>query len=310
MRDADERAFLPPAQALMETPAPPLPGLVIRIAGIAVVVAISWTIIGTFDIVAVAHGHALASPSIRSIHLVESSRIVALLVHEGQRVLPGEVLFTSVPAAATQTPFDLASPFRAPIAGTVYQVAQRAEGETVSTSKVLMRIIPDDAPLRLDAALFNRDIGFVQPGQQVRIKVDAFPFTTYGIIEGEVITVVPARTSALIEEEVELRRGMVESHRVLNQQGVISHTELASSELAYGESRRRLAEHMAAAEGGGTRFECLIEVPNPYLESNGRRLQLLPGMSITAEIHTGRRHIISYIISPLGKILDESLHER
>ena len=84
--------------------------------------------------------------------------------------------------------------------------------------------------------------------------------------------------------------------------GVISHTELASSELAYGESRRRLAEHMAAAEGGGTRFECLIEVPNPYIESNGRRLQLLPGMSITAEIHTGRRHIISYIGSSTFRV--------
>jgi hemolysin D len=39
-------------------------------------------------------------------------------------------------------------------------------------------------------------------------------------------------------------------------------------------------------------------------------VNLTPGMVITAEIRTGRRRIISYLLSPLLKYGHESLHER
>ena len=42
----------------------------------------------------------------------------------------------------------------------------------------------------------------------------------------------------------------------------------------------------------------------------GRRLRLTPGMAITAEIKTGRRRIIGYLLSPLIQHTEESLHER
>ena len=35
----------------------------------------------------------------------------------------------------------------------------------------------------------NRDIGFVQPGQDAEIKVDTFNFTRYGLLHGEVLSV-------------------------------------------------------------------------------------------------------------------------
>jgi len=38
--------------------------------------------------------------------------------------------------------------------------------------------------------------------------------------------------------------------------------------------------------------------------------QLVPGMPVTAEIKTGRRRIIGYLLSPLMQHARESMHER
>ena len=43
---------------------------------------------------------------------------------------------------------------------------------------------------------------------------------------------------------------------------------------------------------------------------DGRREALLPGMAVTAEVKTGRRTIIDYLLSPLARKGNEALHER
>jgi hemolysin D len=49
-----------------------------------------------------------------------------------------------------------------------------------------MVVVPDDSAVEVEAMIQNRDIGFVREGQAVRVKLDAFPFTDYGLIEGGV----------------------------------------------------------------------------------------------------------------------------
>ena len=43
---------------------------------------------------------------------------------------------------------------------------------------------------------------------------------------------------------------------------------------------------------------------------DGKRIKLAPGMNLTAEIKTGKRRVIDYLLSPVQKHLDESLKER
>ena len=40
--------------------------------------------------------------------------------------------------------------------------------------------------LEIEALVFNKDIGFVAKGQKAEIKVESFPFTRYGLIDGKV----------------------------------------------------------------------------------------------------------------------------
>ena len=43
---------------------------------------------------------------------------------------------------------------------------------------------------------------------------------------------------------------------------------------------------------------------------DGKEIELGSGMSVTAEIKTGERSVISYLLSPLEESISESLRER
>jgi len=60
----------------------------------------------------------------------------------------------------------------------------------------------------------------------------------------------------------------------------------------------------------GLIFTAEISLPQDTMQIDGRRMHLTPGMAVTAEIKTGRRRIISYLLSPLIQNASESLHER
>ena len=57
--------------------------------------------------------------------------------------------------------------------------------EAFGAGQSLMTIVPHDASIEIEAMILNQDIGFVEPGQEVVIKVEAFPFTRYGTVERE-----------------------------------------------------------------------------------------------------------------------------
>ncbi len=77
----------------------------------------------------------------------------------------------------------------APVDGVVQQLAVHTVGGVVTAAQQLMVVVPANTPLEVEARVLNKDIGFVQEGQIAEIKVDSFPFTKYGIIDGKVITV-------------------------------------------------------------------------------------------------------------------------
>jgi hemolysin D len=76
----------------------------------------------------------------------------------------------------------------APVAGTVQQLSVHTLGGVVTTAQSLMEIVPDDA-LEVEARLQNKDIGFVTVGQHAAVKIEAFPFTRYGYLNGVVTSV-------------------------------------------------------------------------------------------------------------------------
>lgn len=89
----------------------------------------------------------------------------------------------------------------APVDGTVKQLATFTIGGVVTPAQVLLEIVPEDEVLVVEAWLPNKDIGFVQEGQEAEIKVHTFPFTKYGIIDA---TITHVTNDAIADENLGL----------------------------------------------------------------------------------------------------------
>lgn len=96
---------------------------------------------------------------------------------------------------------------RAPVTGTVQQLAIHTESGVVTPAQVLMMIVPVEQSLEVEAFLENKDIGFVRPGQDAEVKIETFPYTKFGTIAASVMSV----SHDAISDE---RRGLVYSTRV------------------------------------------------------------------------------------------------
>ncbi len=80
---------------------------------------------------------------------------------------------------------------KAPQAGIVKDVATTSKGAVVQPGMVLLTLVPKGESLLAEVQVKNEDVGFVQTGQLVRIKVAAYPFQKYGLIEGRIQTLAP-----------------------------------------------------------------------------------------------------------------------
>ncbi len=76
----------------------------------------------------------------------------------------------------------------APVDGVVQQLAIHTVGGVVTPAQSLLVVVPSDSRLEIEAMVSNRDIGFVQPGQEAEIKIDTFNFTRYGLLHGRVLS--------------------------------------------------------------------------------------------------------------------------
>jgi len=166
----------------------------------------------------------------------------------------------------------------APIGGTVQALAVHTLGGVVQPAQALLTVVPDDGPVLIEATVENGDIGFVHAGQDVEVKVRTFEFTRYGLLHGHVVDVsrdrvadaAPARGDGKKDADAKAEDGKP------NEPGYVAHVALDSARM----------------------------------EVDGREEALSPGMAVTAEIKTGRRSVISYLLSPLRRYAHEGIRER
>lgn len=148
---------------------------------------------------------------------------------------------------------------RAPVDGTVQELAVHTVGGVVTPAERLMSIVPTDGTILVEAWLENKDIGFVHEGQPVTLKIHAFPFIRYGTLSGHVQTV---SRNAVSDEE----RGLL--------------------------------------------YRLAVALPEDAMSSIGNRLALQTGMGVVAEVKTGQRRVLEFLLDPIAKTMDEGLRER
>jgi hemolysin D len=65
-----------------------------------------------------------------------------------------------------------------------------------------------------------------------------------------------------------------------------------------------------ADEKRGAIFPATLQLNDTQLSVEGKKIALAPGMNLTAEIKTGKRRVIDYLLSPVQTATQESLRER
>lgn len=83
---------------------------------------------------------------------------------------------------------DHASEVKASMAGRVSGIVVR-QGQHLSGAQVVMNIVPDDSALHAVLHLPEKAVGFVAEGQQVRIRLDAFPYQRFGSQPARVVEI-------------------------------------------------------------------------------------------------------------------------
>jgi hemolysin D len=169
----------------------------------------------------------------------------------------------------------------APIAGTVQQLAVTTVGQVVSPGQPLMTIVPLGAPIEIEALIQNKDIGFVEVGQKAVVKVESFPFTRYGTVEG---TVTKVSRDAVDDREAS-----------------------ALSDPKW--STKPQSSVSDIAKNQNLVFPATIALKKTVITVDGKDIPLSPGMAVTVEVLTGKRRALDYVLSPLREA-SSSGHER
>lgn len=85
----------------------------------------------------------------------------------------------------------------APTDGIIRNIKITTPGAKVRAGDVVMEILPTDSDLVVEAKLKPADFSFIRPGSKASVKLDAYDYAIYGVLQGEVVFVSP---DALSEE--------------------------------------------------------------------------------------------------------------
>jgi HlyD family secretion protein len=137
---------------------------------------------------------------------------------------------------------------------------------------VLLTIVPNDEPLLAEVWVNNNDSGFVEATQKLKIKLEAYPFQKYGMLDG-----------------------------------VVRHVTYDATDKSTDLTGDRKTESTSAAS---LSYRALVALNSSQLEAQGLRYRLTPGMLVAAEIHLGNRSVLEYLFSPIQKTVHEAGRER
>ena len=226
-------------------------------------------------------------------HLKEAKAAVAAIIEtrgqtnaEYRRTIFGELTEAERKAAGFAADLSKAEQrtklqqLTAPVSGIVQQLSVHTVGGVVTPAQSLAVVVPSDSQLEIEAMVSNRDVGFVHAGDGVEIKVDTFDFTRYGLLHGKVLS---------ISSDAIVRDNSADQSKEKQPSSNPDSIEPKGQELTY------------AAR---------ISVDRAQMQVEDKKVNLSPGMAVTAEIKTGSRRIISYLLSPLARYKQESLRER
>lgn len=154
----------------------------------------------------------------------------------------------------------------APVSGTATTIL--AEVGQTATTQTLVSILPEAAQLQAQLYAPSRSAGFVEAGQTVRMRFDAYPYQKFGQYEGQVLAV--------------------------------SRSPISSQELP------AALANVGQQLGGEGLYRITVQLASQQVNAYGRAVPLSPGMQLEADVLQDTRRIIEWmfesVLSLKGKL--------
>ncbi|MEN5032677.1 HlyD family efflux transporter periplasmic adaptor subunit [Pseudomonas sp. Ps21-P2] len=91
---------------------------------------------------------------------------------------------------------------RSPVRGIVKDIKVTTIGGVVPPNGQLMQIVPLDEQLLIETRISPRDIAFIHPEQQAKVKITAYDYSIYGSLDGKVVTISPDTIQDEVKPEI------------------------------------------------------------------------------------------------------------
>jgi hemolysin D len=162
---------------------------------------------------------------------------------------------------------------RSEVDAIVQSVAKVSVGSVMQSGQQFITLVPDDAPLEVEANISGHDNGFVHVHDPVAVKFDTFPYSQYGMAEGTVRIVSPDSFTAQTEAR--------------NPTSAVPVPQTATEPFY----RTRITIDRVALHG----------VPAGF--------RVIPGMPVTADIKVGKRTVLQYLLGLVLPVTQEAMRE-
>lgn len=154
-----------------------------------------------------------------------------------------------------------------PINGVVASIFVK-EGHSVNKGQPLLVLIPEgEEPVFVELYAPSRSIGFIQEGQDVRLRFDAFPYEKFGVQQGVISSISKSAVTA----------------------EMLPNSPLIQSQLS-------------RTHGGVGLYQVRVKLDKPTITVYGEEQLFVPGMTLTADIELDTRKVYEWLLEPLYTI--------
>jgi HlyD family secretion protein len=155
----------------------------------------------------------------------------------------------------------------------VQSVAKVSVGSVLQSGDQLITLVPDDAPLEVEANISGSDNGFVHVNDPAAIKFDTFVYSQYGMAEGAVRVISP------------------------------------DSFTAQTEARHPTSTVPVASSGTEPFYRARITIQKVALHNVPAGFRIMPGMPVTADVKVGKRTVLQYLLGLILPVTREGMRE-
>ncbi len=146
-----------------------------------------------------------------------------------------------------------------PIDGIIHNLYVKNTGEIIPGGVTLLEIVPEKTEFYCEAKIPPHEIGNIQAGQKVVIKLTAYDFSRFGTLSGFIENI---SASTIIEKD------------------------------------------------NSPFYKIIIKIDEKSVLEKPKGFNLISGMTLTAEVVTGKKSLLEYILKPVLIIANRSLREK